>query len=76
MRIRDSEAYLKEKYPAVVRVRNARRIKRAAREILRCVEQLETMPAEWTATVLAYFEVLADKVIADLQNEAAAQPLH
>lgn len=75
-RIRESEPYLADKYPATVRVRNARRVRRATREILRCIPQLETVPELWIASVLAHFEALSDSIISELQEEAAGLPLH
>lgn len=76
IRIRESEQLLGPEYPAVVRVKNAKRVRRAAREIVRLIGKLETLPALWIADVLAYFEVLAESVLEALKEEAAERPLH
>lgn len=76
IRIRESEQYLTARHPATVRIRNARRIRRAVREIVRCVPELETIPDDWIAVTLAYFEVLSEAIIKELAEEAAESPLH
>ena len=76
IRIRDSEPYLEESYPPTVRLRNAKRIRRAVREILKRIPDLETIPESWTAEVLAYFEVASEAVIESLRNADLAVGLH
>lgn len=76
IRIRDSVQYLDAQFPAPVRVRNAKRVRRAVREIVRLVDELESIPEEWVARALGTLEGLADATIASLEDEAKHRPLH
>ncbi len=75
-RIRESEQFMTERFPPVVRLRNAKRVRRATREIVRLVGQLETIPDRRTALALGYLEALAENAIDDVKELAAAEPLH
>ncbi len=76
IRIRESEPYLAEKYPAPVRFANGKRIRRAAREIVRLVDKLESVVEPWVGEMVGSLEVLAELVIEVSQEEASELPLH
>jgi len=75
-RIRESEPYLNEKCPAPVRHKNAKRVRRATREIVRLVEQLESVPEPWVGAAVGSLEGLADSVIVETLEDARKHPLH
>jgi len=77
IRIRDSEQLLCEDYPPAVRVKNAKRVRRAVREIVRLSsEALETVPDTKMALTLGMLEGHAQRIIDAHADEAAAQPLN
>ena len=76
IRIRESEPYLADRYPAPVRLRNAKRVRRATREIVRLVGQLESVPDLWVGEAVGLLEGLAELAIEASQNGASEQPLH
>ncbi len=76
LRIRESEPYLTESYPPALRLKNAKRVRRAVREILKLIPELESIPESWTAEVLAFFEVTSDSIIERLRGADLAQGIH
>jgi hypothetical protein len=77
IRIRESEQLLGDRYPACVRVKHAKRVRRAVREIVRLsTEALERVPDEPVAYALGMLEGCAQRVIDEQSDEARAQPLH
>jgi hypothetical protein len=75
-RIRESETWLDARHPAPVRYKNARRVRRAVREVKRLVGQLESTVEPWVMEVVLHFESLAESVVAASQAEAEERPLH
>jgi len=77
IRIRESEQLLRDKYPPAVRVKNAKRVRRAVREIVRLsTEALENLPDREVAVTLGMLEGYSQRIIDTHADEAAAQPLH
>ena len=76
IRIRDSEAFLDERFPAPVRHEHAKRVRRATREIKRLAGELELTVEPWVMEVVAHFEALAELVVAVTRDEAEEHPLH
>ncbi len=75
-RIRDSESLMCDSYPASIRVKHAKRVRRAVREILRLIPELDTIPSDDVADALAFFAVYSDEIIDMLSEQAKARPLH
>lgn len=75
-RIHEAIANLDVRFPAHVRLREARRIRRAARVIVRNVPRLSADPALWLAEVVAGLEYLAETVIEELTRDPPALALH
>lgn len=76
VRIRESEPFLADKYPAPVRLANARRVRRATREIMRVSEQLESVPEPWVGAAIGLLEAVAELTIDAVRDAARDQPLH
>ena len=75
-RIHEAIGYLDARFPAEVRLREARRVRRAARVIVRNVPRLSADPELWLADVVAGLEYLAETVIEELTRDAPAPVLH
>ena len=76
-RIRESEQFLRDRYPAAVQVNHARRVRRAAREIQgQITRRLVSSVDEFVSSYLAYLDVLSDAIITEYRDLVAAQPLH
>jgi hypothetical protein len=77
IRIQESEQLLGDNYPAAVRVKNARRVRRAVREIVRLTtEALDNLPDQDVAIALGMLEGHAQRIIDKHADEAKARPLH
>jgi len=76
-RMVESTQFLGDELPAAVRVKNAKRVRRAAREAMRLsTEKLETIPDQRVAIALGMLEGCAQRLIDACADDAAAQPLH
>lgn len=77
IRIRESEQLLGDGYPAAVRVKNAKRVRRAAREIVRLtMDELESLPDMEVARALGIVEGHAQAIIDRYADEARRRPLN
>jgi hypothetical protein len=77
IRIRESEQLLGDKYPPAVRVKNAKRVRRAAREIVRLtMDELDALPDIEVAKALGTVEGYAQGIIDMYGDEAKRQPLN
>ena len=68
-RIRESEPYLDAPTPVDVRLRNARRVRNAARLALRHIKELSEAPESWVTNQLSELEAFTDKLIQELRDQ-------
>lgn len=75
-RLAESIQYLVDRFPAAMRVKHARRVRRAVREIMTQIERLDALPGLEVAEALGMLEAIAEHHIRTLADEARAQPLN
>jgi hypothetical protein len=69
-RIYESEPYLDPPTPADLRLREARRVRNAARVALRQIKKLSVAPERWVIDGLEHLEALSDTLIHELSKQA------